>query len=558
MHNSKKKIKFTVKHFQTDLILIKRFLKNYSNDDMLTYGDIQKLIIRLKIFGLHFMALDIRQHSSVHENVVNEIISLIFPNFCYLNANEHEKCKMLKRLILTETIPFNKDSSNVSNLLKEVLGTFLFIKNTIIINEKIISSYIISMTDSKSDILEVVLLSRIAGLVNYKNGKISSKLKIVPLYETISDLKNAPKLLEELINDDLYSLILCNHLNFQEVMLGYSDSNKDGGFGMANHSLNQCLTQVSEILRSHNLDFRIFHGRGGSISRGGGKSNKAIMSLPSVSQNGKIRFTEQGEVINYRYGSYQIAKRHLEQIICAQIISLSTPIENSVNKNIINTIMNESYLHYKKNILTEKCWNFFLNATPISFISKIPITSRPASRTKAKHGNIGFKDLRAIPWVFSWTQLRYNISGWFGMGHALSIINNNPKLLKELKSLSKSSKFFSQLLDNMSFEMARMRLTISRLYARSKKDKEFIKLIEEDYNLAVESYKKITGYHSLLERNKIISSSIKYRNPFTDLLNYAQVELLKRNQDSKKQAEEFDAIIFSSINHLAAAMQTSG
>ena len=144
------------------------------------------------------------------------------------------------------------------------------------------------------------------------------------------------------------------------------------------------------------------------------------------------------------------------------------------------------------------------------------------------------------------------------MGHALSVINNNPKLLKELKSLSKSSKFFSQLLDNMSFEMARMRLTISRLYARSEKDKEFIKLIEKDYDLAVESYKKITGYHSLLERNKIISSSIKYRNPFTDLLNYAQVELLKRNQDSKKQAEEFDAIIFSSINHLAAAMQTSG
>ena len=157
---------------------------------------------------------------------------------------------------------------------------------------------------------------------------------------------------------------------------------------------------------------------GGSISRGGGKSNKAILSLPRVSQNGKIRFTEQGEVINYRYGSYQIAKRHLEQILSAQMISLTKPIIESSNEHIICKVMETSHDHYKNNILNKKCWQFLTNSSPINHISKIPITSRPASRSKTKGENNGFKDLRAIPWVFSWTQIRYNISGWFGMGHA--------------------------------------------------------------------------------------------------------------------------------------------
>ena len=411
------------------------------------------------------------------------------------------------------------------------------------------------MTDSKSDILEVIFLGRITGLIKYKNKKISTWLKIVPLYETISDLQNAPKLLEELINDNLYNLFLSNHSRFQEIMLGYSDSNKDGGFGMANYSLNQCLEKIGQTLIKHNIKFRIFHGRGGSISRGGGKSNKAILSLPRVSQNGKIRFTEQGEVINYRYGSYQIAKRHLEQILCAQMISLTKPIAKSSNKDTIDKVMKASHIHYKKKILNKKCWQFLINASPINHISKIPISSRPASRNKE---NTGFKDLRAIPWVFSWTQVRYNISGWFGMGHALNVINDDPKIFNELKYLSKQSTFLSQLLDNMSFEMARMRIQISNLYAKTYQEKEFCKLIEKDYHLAVASYKKITGYNFLLERNKVISSSIEYRNPLTDLLNYAQIELLERYQNSKVQSEELDIIIFSSINHLAAAMQTSG
>ena len=553
-----KKPELTPEYFQKDIEILSDFLEQLSKDKSLFSGGVKKLLIRSKVFGLHFMGLDIRQHSSVHEIAVNEIISYIFPKSNYLNASESERCKILKRLIFEENIIFDKKIKERSKLLEELLGTFSIIKNSMQMNKKIISSYIISMTNSKSDILEVIFIGRITGLIKYKNKKISTSLKIVPLYETISDLQNAPKLLEELINDKLYNLFLSNHSRFQEVMLGYSDSNKDGGFGMANYSLNQCLKKIGQTLKKHNIDFRIFHGRGGSISRGGGKSNKAILSLPSVSQNGKIRFTEQGEVINYRYGSYQIAKRHLEQILCAQMISLARPIKESSTKNIIYKIMEASHLHYKSNILNKKCWQFLTKSSPINHISKIPITSRPASRKKTGDENTGFKDLRAIPWVFSWTQIRYNISGWFGMGHALDIINDDPKIFNDLKILSKKSTFFSQLLDNMSFEMARMRIQVSSIYANTDKEKDFCKIIEKDYDLAISSYKKITGYNFLLERNKVISSSIQYRNPFTDLLNYAQIVLLKRCQNSKDQSDDIDIVIFSTINHLAAAMQTSG
>ena len=208
--------------------------------------------------------------------------------------------------------------------------------------------------------------------------------------------------------------------------------------------------------------------------------------------------------------------------------------------------------------MNEGCWQFLLNATPMKHISKIPITSRPSSRNKIKDDIMGFIDLRAIPWVFSWTQIRYNLSGWFGMGTALNGIVKNRKSLDELRSLRKKSKFFSQLLDNMSFEMARTRLSTSMLYAKTEDQKSFNTLIESEFELALNAYKLITGYKSLLERNTIISNSIDFRNPLTDILNYAQVELIERNQNSKGDNSDLDSVIFSSINHIAAAMQTTG
>ena len=557
--NNDFKSSYSSTEFRLDLEMIADFLNSVHDGGMLLNGLMKDLLVRSRVFGLYYLSIDIRQHSDMHEKAIAEIIELIKPGTHYKKIEEQKKCELLNEFIQLDNEGINSIEVSASILVKEVLSTFEMIKEAFEIDQKIISSYIVSMTHSKSDILEVLFLAKLAGLVTSDLNKIKSHLNIIPLYETISDLKNAPLLLSELIEDSTYRLHLENRDNFQEIMLGYSDSNKDGGFGMANFCLNESQIAISNVMKNKDIDFRIFHGRGGSISRGGGKSNKAILSLPNECQNGKIRFTEQGEVINYRYGSSSIAKRHLEQIVSAQIIALSKSSEPKDDQvHILQEILNESYDTYRKKIISERCWHFLLKATPINHISKIPITSRPASRKKMEESVLGFDDLRAIPWVFSWTQIRYNLSGWFGMGTALDKAVKDEKNLEEMKSYFMQSKFFRQLLDNMSFEMARSRLEISLLYSKSKEEISFHNAVESEFNLLLNAYKKITGYDTLLERNKIIDSSIRFRNPFTDILNCAQSELLDRYRSVNEKNVELDNAIFLSINHIAAAMQTTG
>lgn len=557
--NNDFKSSYSSTEFRLDLEMIADFLNSVHDGGMLLNGLMKGLLVRSKVFGLYYLSIDIRQHSDMHEKAIAEIMELIKPGTHYKKIEEQKKCELLNEFIQLDNEGINSIKGSASILVKEVLSTFEMIKDAFEIDQKIISSYIVSMTHSKSDILEVLFLAKLAGLVTSDLNKITSHLNIIPLYETISDLKNAPLLLSELIEDSTYRLHLENRDNFQEIMLGYSDSNKDGGFGMANFCLNESQIAISNAMKNKDIDFRIFHGRGGSISRGGGKSNKAILSLPNECQNGKIRFTEQGEVINYRYGSSSIAKRHLEQIVSAQIIALSKSSESKDDQvDILQEILDESYNTYRKKIISERCWHFLLKATPINHISKIPITSRPASRKKMEESVLGFDDLRAIPWVFSWTQIRYNLSGWFGMGTALDKAVKDEKNLEEMKSYFMQSKFFRQLLDNMSFEMARSRLEISLLYSKSKEEISFHNAVESEFNLLLNAYKKITGYDTLLERNKIIDSSIRFRNPFTDILNCAQSELLDRYRSVNEKNVELDNAIFLSINHIAAAMQTTG
>ncbi|MBT5734249.1 phosphoenolpyruvate carboxylase [bacterium] len=557
--NNDFKSSYSSTEFRLDLEMIADFLNSIHDGGMLLNGLMKGLLVRSKVFGLYYLSIDIRQHSDMHEKAIAEIMELIKPGTHYKKIEEQKKCELLNEFIKLDNEGINSIKGSASILVKEVLSTFEMIKDAFEIDQKIISSYIVSMTHSKSDILEVLFLAKLAGLVTSDLNKITSHLNIIPLYETISDLKNAPLLLSELIEDSTYILHLENRDNFQEIMLGYSDSNKDGGFGMANFCLNESQIAISNAMKNKDIDFRIFHGRGGSISRGGGKSNKAILSLPNECQNGKIRFTEQGEVINYRYGSSSIAKRHLEQIVSAQIIALSKSSESKDDQvDILQEILDESYNTYRKKIISERCWHFLLKATPINHISKIPITSRPASRKKMEESVLGFDDLRAIPWVFSWTQIRYNLSGWFGMGTALDKAVKDEKNLEEMKSYFMQSKFFRQLLDNMSFEMARSRLEISLLYSKSKEEISFHNAVESEFNLLLNAYKKITGYDTLLERNKIIDSSIRFRNPFTDILNCAQSELLDRYRSVNEKNVELDNAIFLSINHIAAAMQTTG
>ena len=553
---NKNQLSYSSLDFQKDLNIIYVTLKKLNYSILYKNGPLNDLIIRSKTFGFILMSLDIRQHSINHETAIHEIFSNFNIIDNYSELNEIDKSKILNKEFFNSKIKIDKTSSfNFSNETIQLLETLKTIKSELKKDSSCISSYIISMTHSKSDILEVLFLLKLFDLILIKNNKMISYLDVIPLYETIDDLYNAPNLLLELIDDNIYNKYLNSRNNFQEVMLGYSDSNKDGGMGMATWALNESQEKIAKLFNKKNINHRLFHGRGGSVSRGGGRTNLAILSLPKECQNGTIRMTEQGEVISYRYGSGAIAKRHLEQIVNAVLKGLISESNTSKKDeiNLLSKIARSSEEVYKNKIFSKECWDFFINVSPIKHISRLPIASRPASRSTLE----SFNDLRAIPWVFSWIQTRYNIPGWFGLGSALYKISNQKQDIKVLINLYKNSSIFKHLLDKMSFEMARAQLPISKLYTNLTLDKNFHSIIQNEFDLCVEMYQLITKNKSLLERSPVIENSIKFRNPIADLVNLIQIELLTRWKDGNKE-KEIQKSIFASINAIAASMQTTG
>ena len=553
---NKNQLSYSSLDFQKDLNIIYVTLKKLNYSILYKNGPLNDLIIRSKTFGFILMSLDIRQHSINHETAIHEIFSNFNIIDNYSELNEIDKSKILNKEFFNSKIKIDKTSSfNFSNETIQLLETLKTIKSELKKDSSCISSYIISMTHSKSDILEVLFLLKLFDLILIKNNKMISYLDVIPLYETIDDLYNAPNLLLELIDDNIYNKYLNSRNNFQEVMLGYSDSNKDGGMGMATWALNESQEKIAKLFNKKNINHRLFHGRGGSVSRGGGRTNLAILSLPKECQNGTIRMTEQGEVISYRYGSGAIAKRHLEQIVNAVLKGLISESNTSKKDeiNLLSKIARSSEEIYKNKIFSKECWDFFINVSPIKHISRLPIASRPASRSTLE----SFNDLRAIPWVFSWIQTRYNIPGWFGLGSALYKISNQKQDIKVLINLYKNSSIFKHLLDKMSFEMARAQLPISKLYTNLTLDKNFHSIIQNEFDLCVEMYQLITKNKSLLERSPVIENSIKFRNPIADLVNLIQIELLTRWKDGNKE-KEIQKSIFASINAIAASMQTTG
>ena len=385
---NKNQLSYSSLDFQKDLNIIYITLKKLNYSILYKNGPLNDLIIRSKTFGFILMSLDIRQHSINHETAIHEIFSNFNIIDNYSELNEIDKSKILNKEFFNSKIKIDKTSSfNFSNETIQLLETLKTIKSELKKDSSCISSYIISMTHSKSDILEVLFLLKLFDLILIKNNKMISYLDVIPLYETIDDLYNAPNLLLELIDDNIYNKYLKSRNNFQEVMLGYSDSNKDGGMGMATWALNESQEKIAKLFNKKNINHRLFHGRGGSVSRGGGRTNLAILSLPKECQNGTIRMTEQGEVISYRYGSGAIAKRHLEQIVNAVLKGLISESNTSKKDeiNLLSKIARSSEEVYKNKIFSKECWDFFINVSPIKHISRLPIASRPASRSNRRN-----------------------------------------------------------------------------------------------------------------------------------------------------------------------------
>ncbi|MFO8084723.1 MAG: phosphoenolpyruvate carboxylase [Desulfobacterales bacterium] len=551
---------YTAQDFIADLEMINRSLKISGLGDMSTFGQLFGLLVRTHVFGFHLVSMDLRQHSGVHEKAVSELFRLAGVTDRYMNLSEPEKRELLEAELLNPR-PLVGGSRDISESTTQVLQTLEVARNTMERDEKAIGAYIVSMTHTVSDMLEVLLLAKEVNLWRLDEGKVVSSIDVVPLFETISDLNRSAELMAEIFSSRIYRMHLKAREDFQEIMLGYSDSNKDGGYLMANWALEKSHGNLADVCREHNIRFRFFHGRGGSIGRGGGRANQAIFAMPPASRNGRLRFTEQGEVISFRYALSPIARRHLEQIVNA-VFGTVHQIECDMGctpemTEIMSTIASRSMTAYRELIDDPEFWEWYRQITPIEQISHLPIASRPVSRKSTE--NVTFGDLRAIPWVFSWTQTRYNLPGWYGMGRALGdLIDEDENNLVRCREMWKNWMFFNMVLENAQREMARARLKIAARYDRLSK-LNFHERIAADFEKARQVILAITEQEELMDNHPVIQKSIRLRNPYTDVLNLVQIELLRRWQSaSDENRGPIRHALFLSINGIAAAMQSTG
>ena len=543
--------------FVGDLELIQRCLKKSNMPELAVTGHLADLVVRARTFGLHLTALDIRQHSKIHEGAVSQLLAIGGVCTNYYSLSEEERLKILERELQNRRplLPPKTETAGEARVMLEIME---LIAEAVGYDRGSIGSYIISMTDAVSDILEVLLLLKEVGLWHYDDGKVHGVIDVVPLLETIDDLERAEPLMESLFTNGIYRLHLKARGDFQEVMLGYSDSNKDGGYWMANWSLHKAQAVLARVCHEYQVEMRLFHGRGGTIGRGGGRANRAIFAMARETYNGRIRFTEQGEVISFRYSQPGIAHRHLEQIINAMLKTLHPESEDlgPDSNAMMEFLAGESMKIYRDLIDDEEFWPWYVKVTPIEQISHLPIASRPASRKAGSE--VDFEDLRAIPWNFSWIQTRYNLPGWYGMGTALNkCINEHQGDSDDLKEHYRNWAFFRAVIDNAQAEMARARLDIAKRYA-SLSDGEFHERIQRDFELTQHVILQITGQSELLDNNPVIQKSIRLRNPYTDVLNLLQAELLRRWRELPGDKSELRQSMFLAINGIAAAMHSTG
>jgi len=555
---------YTSDDFKADLDIIQESLEKSNLKDVAETGRFRHLIIRAKTFGFHLASLDIRQHSALHEKALSEMFKLAGIESDYASLPEKEKVELLMKE-LQNPRPLLPLNTALSEDGERVLSVFHLLRKMLQFDKYSFGDYVISMTHGVSDLLEVLILAKEAGLWSLKNGKADSRINVVPLFETIEDLEISAALMEEIFKNDVYKLQLDARDRFQEIMLGYSDSNKDGGYWMANWALQKAQEKLGHVLRKHKIDFRLFHGRGGTVGRGGGRSNRAIIALPPVGNNGRIRFTEQGEIISFRYSLPDITHRHLEQVVNA-VAKVSSDTNSAgpsgSGDGDIETLMDAMADHsmsvYRNLIDHPDFWGWYKTVTPVVHIGNLPIASRPVSRGGAT--SLEFDNLRAIPWVFGWTQIRYNVPGWYGMGSAMQkTMDEDKEAVGYFRKWYQDWPFFATIIDNAQREMARMHRLTSLAYT-SRSDHNFDKIIMKEFELTKNVVLTITGQKELLDNRKVIQDSIQFRNNFTYPLNVIQVELLRKwdKAKSEKERDKLRQALFLSINSIAAAMQSTG
>jgi len=555
--------------FIEDLKILDRSLRNhYADYSADTF--IAKLIRQVELFGFHLAALDIRQHSKEHEAAMQEILAKMGIVDDYASLPEEEKVQLLHRL-LDDPRPLTSPYFEYSEGTQECLDVVRTVRRAQDeFGPRAIRSYLISMSEAASDILEVLVLGKEAGLFRKNSdGTVHASFQAVPLFETIDDLHAAPDIMRSLFRVPTYRQSIDALDGIQEIMLGYSDSNKDGGMLTANWELRVALQAITEAGNEFGVKLKFFHGRGGALGRGGMPLNRSILAQPPHTLGAGMKITEQGEVLSSRYSLQGIAYRSLEQAASALLTAAVTArnpqsvLEEHTYESYMKAMSEAAQRKYQDLVFRDPDFlMFFRESTPLPEIGELNIGSRPSKRKNSDR----FEDLRAIPWVFAWTQSRYLFPAWYGAGSGLkSFVDGGADRLRVLQEMYAKWSYFQGLIDNLQMALAKADLLISKEYAGMIKDdavrQRIFTEIENEYKLTSELILQITGQEEILDNVPIIQESIRLRNPYVDPLSYFQVRLLTELRAAREQGEDDAELlreVLLTINGIAAGLRNTG
>ena len=577
-----------------DLRLVRDSLRTSKAE--LAAQSIDKLMRQVAAFGLHLAQLDLRQHSDRHVSAMDEITRGLGFDKTYAQMSEAERTKWLTAELSTTRPLVALDAEYEAETI-ETLNVFRVARRALEeISQRGLRTFIVSMTRDVSDLLAVLVLAKEAGLVKCEgenggrgDGELGgmgdkekntesprhpvshSRLAVTPLFETIDDLRRAPDVMKRLFEHPIYSQVLAQQGNLQEVMIGYSDSSKDGGILTSSWELFKAQDELWKVAREHHIELRLFHGRGGTIGRGGGPTHEAILAQPVGTVAARIKTTEQGEVISGKYSLPDIALRSLElttgAVIAASVNGFVKTDEAKLAqwKEIMEEISEDAFNAYREFVReTPGFYEYFVSATPVEELQYMRIGSRP---TKRKQGSQSIDDLRAIPWVFGWMQSRHILPGWLAVGTALEkFIAQKPRVnLQILREMYEQWSFFRTTISNIEMALAKTDFQIARQYAdrlvEPELSKRIFNLLETEYERACHVVVQITNEKHLLEKQPVLQRSITVRNPYVDPMSYLQVELLARLREQKTKVDERDHLLYAillTINGIAAGMRNTG
>lgn len=548
-----------VGEFKADVLTIKQSLID-NKSAALIKGDLAELLEAIEAFGFYLATIDMRQDSSINEACVAELLASARIVEDYSSLSEEAKCHVLLKQLETDPRILSATYVPKSEQLEKELAIFSTareLKDKL--GEEVIKQHIISHSESVSDLLELAVLLKEVGLVDSDKARV----QIVPLFETIEDLDNASDTMRQYLQLDLAKRWIAGNKYYQEIMLGYSDSNKDGGYLSSGWTLYKAQNELTKIGQENGVNITFFHGRGGTVGRGGGPSYDAITSQPFGSIKDRIRLTEQGEVIGNKYGNKDAAYYNLEMLVSATLDRMVTQMITDPNeignyRETMDEIVSESYTIYRDLVFNNPhFYDYFFTASPIREVSSLNIGSRPAARKTITE----IDGLRAIPWVFSWSQNRVMLPGWYGVGSSFKrFVDKDPNNLAKLQKMYESWPFFRSLLSNVDMVLSKSNMNIAFEYTKmceSDEVRSVFYTILDEWQLTKNMILSIEQNEELLVELPFLKASLDYRMPYFNVLNYIQIELIRRLRRGELSKEQ-ESLIHITINGVATGLRNSG